>query len=146
MYKPTAWVQIFSVDCHCSLPPFSSYHWQMYPWSFEIKANRACWNIYILFPFSTVQIVRTKLCFLVRKSQIRKFLGSFRYRKSAKKLCVPVRKSQIRKFLRLIRKSKIRKFLQNTSQLCLKTVLYQMRVTENIRTGQKVLFPLTMTT
>ncbi len=42
----------------------------------------------------------------VRKSQIRKLLGSFRYRKSANFLGVPVRK-----------------FPQNTSQLCLKTVL-----------------------
>jgi hypothetical protein len=34
----------------------------------------------------------------VRKSQIRKNLGSFRYRKFANFLVVPVRKLQIRKF------------------------------------------------
>ncbi len=41
-----------------------------------------------------------------RKSQIRKLLGSFRYRTSENFLSVPVRK-----------------FPQNTAQLCLKTVL-----------------------
>ncbi len=46
----------------------------------------------------------------VRKAQIRKFWGSFRYRKSAYFLGMSVRKSQICKFLWLIRK-----FLQNTA-------------------------------
>jgi hypothetical protein len=53
----------------------------------------------------------SKLFLEVRKSQFRKFLGSFRYRKSASFLGVPVRKIQIRKFL------------HNTGLLCLKTVL-----------------------
>jgi hypothetical protein len=44
----------------------------------------------------------------VRKSQIRKFLGSFRYHKPANFFGV---------------QSAIRKFLQNTSQICLKTIL-----------------------
>jgi hypothetical protein len=54
-----------------------------------------------------------------RKLQIRKFLGSFRCRKSANFLGVTVRKSRIQTLL-LICKSKIRKFLQNTALLCLK--------------------------
>jgi hypothetical protein len=54
-----------------------------------------------------------KLCFKVRK-----FLGSFRYRKSEIFLSVPVRK-----FFWLIRKSQIHKFLQKNALLCFKTVL-----------------------
>ncbi len=46
-------------------------------------------------------------CLKGRKSKIRKFLGSFRCRKSANCLRVPVRKSQILKFVRLIHKSQI---------------------------------------
>ncbi len=56
--------------------------------------------------------------FKVRKSQIRKVLGSFRNRKSANFLGVPVRKSQVCNIFRFICK-----FLQNTAQLGLKTVL-----------------------
>ncbi len=59
----------------------------------------------------------------VRISKNRKFLGSFRYRKSANFLCVPVCKWQIRKFLWFFRKSQIRKYLQNTAQLCFKKVI-----------------------
>jgi hypothetical protein len=55
------------------------------------------------------------------QSQIRKFLDSFRYRKSATFLGMPVRKPQIRKFLWIIRT--FRKFLLNTSQLCLNPFL-----------------------
>jgi hypothetical protein len=56
--------------------------------------------------------VGKQTCLKVRiKSQIRKFWGSFRYRKSEIFLGVPVRKSQIRKFL------------QKTTILCLKTDL-----------------------
>ncbi len=54
----------------------------------------------------------SKLFFKVRKSQIRKFLSSFRYRKSAKLLGRPVRKSA--KLLWLIRNLQIRKFLPKT--------------------------------
>jgi hypothetical protein len=56
--------------------------------------------------------------FWVRKSQIVKFLGSFRYRRYENFLGMPVSKSQIRKFVLLIRK-----FLQNTAQLCFKSFL-----------------------
>jgi hypothetical protein len=42
----------------------------------------------------------SKLFFKVCKSQIRNFLSSFRYRKSARFFGVPVRKSQIRLFKR----------------------------------------------
>jgi hypothetical protein len=53
-----------------------------------------------------------------RKSQIRKFLGSFRYRKSANIVGLPVRK-----FYYLSANRKSAKFLQNTAQLRLKAVL-----------------------
>jgi hypothetical protein len=56
------------------------------------------------------------------QSQIRKFLYLFRYLKSANFLGVTARKLLIRK-LRLFGKWQIRKFLQNTPQLCLKTIL-----------------------
>ncbi len=61
--------------------------------------------------------------FKVRKRQLRKFLGSFRNRKSANVLGVPVRKSQIRNLLCFTYKSQICKFLQNTAQLCLNTII-----------------------
>ena len=56
----------------------------------------------------------------VRKSQIRKFLGSFRYRKSANFLGVLSANWQI---VMINPKLKIRKFLQNTAQICLKTIM-----------------------
>jgi hypothetical protein len=43
--------------------------------------------------------VGTQIFLLVSKSQIRKFLGSFRNHKSANFFGVPVRKSHIRKFV-----------------------------------------------
>jgi hypothetical protein len=49
----------------------------------------------------------TQIFSLVRKSQIRKFIGSFRYRKSANFWEVRVRKKQIRNFWGLINKSQI---------------------------------------
>ncbi len=61
--------------------------------------------------------METQIGFKVFKSQIRKFLGSFRYRKSANFLDVPVRKSQIRKLLWLIGKSQIRKSTENCTIL-----------------------------
>jgi hypothetical protein len=68
---------------------------------------------------------------VVRKSQIRKFMGSFRNRKSANFSGAPARKSQIRKFW-LIRKSQIRKFPQKyctyLSQKVLKVVFYLEKI------------------
>jgi hypothetical protein len=59
----------------------------------------------------------------VRKSQIRKFLGTFRFRKSADFLCVPVRKPQMRKFTWLFSKSiQLYKILQNSVRTVLKVV------------------------
>ncbi len=57
------------------------------------------------------------------KSQIRKFWGSLRYRKSANLLDVLVRKLQIRKFLWYIHKPQIKKFLEYIAQLCFKAEL-----------------------
>ncbi len=57
------------------------------------------------------------------KSRIRKFLGSFLYRKSANFLGVPVRKSQIRNFFMITSYSQICKFPKNTAQLSHKTAL-----------------------
>jgi hypothetical protein len=48
--------------------------------------------------FSYSQSVLYASFFLVLKSKIRKFLGSFCCRKSENFLCVPARKLQIRKF------------------------------------------------
>ncbi len=53
----------------------------------------------------------------IENPQIRKFLGSFCYLKSANFLCEPIRKLQIRKCSWLIRKSWIKMFLQNIAQL-----------------------------
>jgi hypothetical protein len=63
--------------------------------------------------------------FFVRKWQIRKFLGSFRYHKSANFLGVPVRKSQIRKFLRCASPQIAHPQISTKycKTLCLKTVL-----------------------
>ncbi len=66
---------------------------------------------------------KANLFLKVRKSQIHKFLGSIRIHKYANFFGMPVHKLKIFKFLLLIPKAQIRKFLQNTAQLCLKTVL-----------------------
>jgi hypothetical protein len=57
----------------------------------------------------------SKLCFKSLQSQIRKFLGSFHYRKFANFLGVPVRKLKIRKFVSLIRKMLFAIFVRRNS-------------------------------
>ncbi len=76
-------------------------------------------SIFFLALFIVLYIYQSQ----VRKSQIWKFLGSFRNRQSTSFLVVLVRKSQNLQILWLIRKSQIRKFLQNTALLRLKTVI-----------------------
>ncbi len=77
----------------------------------------------------------------VRKSQIRKFLGSFRYRKSAHFLGKPLCKSKICNFLLISPQIAIRKFLQNTAQLCLKTVIQILiRASDAIFVRRKSMF------
>ncbi len=61
--------------------------------------------------------------FKVRKSQIREFFDSFHYRKSANFLYVSVYPSQNPQTLMVNPQVENRKFLENTAQLCLKTVL-----------------------
>ncbi len=65
--------------------------------------------LYLLFPLLSISKVGTQIFVLVRKSQIRKFLGSFRNCKSANFWGVPARKSA-NLFGVQVRKSQIRKF------------------------------------
>ncbi len=60
----------------------------------------------------------------VRKSQILKVLGSFRYHKSANSLGVPFYKlAKKTKIFTFNLKSRMQNYLHNTTQLCLKMVL-----------------------
>ncbi len=89
---------------------------------------------YIFVPYSIPEVGITgqaNFFIKIRKSQVRKFLGPFRFHKSF--LGVPVLKSQIHKFLWLNRKTQIRNFLQNTAQLCLKKLLKVVNWTMTIK-------------
>ncbi len=80
---------------------------------FNIARRTAMESMYTKVPYLTTIGGEANFFFKVRK-----FLGSFRYRKTSNFLCMPVRKSQVRFFVLLTCKSKIRKFLQNIAQLC----------------------------
>ncbi len=71
--------------------------------------------------------VGVQIFFLVRKLQIRKFLGWFRYGDFANFLGVQVRKLQIRYSFDKNRKSLIRKFLQCATPLIANPLIFHQR-------------------